>query len=108
MEDGAPRRGTAAALRRAAAAALKNKLQILAGQHSAVLESLPPTVRKCVDALTEIQTKHDEIEANFFKERAELEAKYQKMYEPLYIRRFDIVNNGLVEVDKEADKTQQK
>ncbi|KAI3873553.1 hypothetical protein MKX03_018191, partial [Papaver bracteatum] len=73
-----------------------NKLQILAGQYSDVLESLPPTVRNC--------TKHDEIEAIFFKERAELEAKYQKMYEPLYSQRFYIVNNGLVEADKEADK----
>ncbi|KAI3847754.1 hypothetical protein MKW92_016462, partial [Papaver armeniacum] len=57
-------------------------------------------------------TKHDEIEAKFFEERAILEAKYQKMYEPLYSQRFDIVN-GVVEVDgvtkeveadKEADK----
>ncbi|XP_026449328.1 nucleosome assembly protein 1;2-like isoform X1 [Papaver somniferum] len=92
--------------------ALKNKLQTLAGQHSDVLESLTPNVRKRVEALREIQTKHDEIEAKFFEERAILEAKYQKMYEPLYSQRFDIVN-GVVEVDgvtkeveadKEADK----
>lgn len=30
------------------------------------------------------QTKHDELEAKFIKERAALQAKYQKLYEPLY------------------------
>ena len=31
-----------------------------------------------------MQGKHDELEAKFFEERAALEAKYQKLYEPLY------------------------
>lgn len=31
-----------------------------------------------------MQIKHDELEAIFFEERAALEAKYQKLYEPLY------------------------
>lgn len=30
------------------------------------------------------QSQHDELEAKFFEERAALEAKYQKLYEPLY------------------------
>ncbi|XP_026447261.1 nucleosome assembly protein 1;2-like isoform X2 [Papaver somniferum] len=104
--------GAAAALSAEDRAGLVNALKTLAGQHSDVLESLTPNVRKRVEALREIQTKHDEIEAKFFEERAILEAKYQKMYEPLYSQRFDIVN-GVVEVDgvtkeveadKEADK----
>lgn len=33
-----------------------------------------------------MQSKHDEIEAKFFEERAALEAKYQKLYEPLYAK----------------------
>ncbi|XP_048139246.1 nucleosome assembly protein 1;4-like isoform X2 [Rhodamnia argentea] len=78
--------------------ALKNKLQSLAGQHSDVLESLSPNVRKRVEALKEIQSHHDELEAKFFEERAALEAKYQKLYEPLYTKRYEIVN-GIVEVD---------
>ncbi|XP_030473485.1 nucleosome assembly protein 1;4-like isoform X1 [Syzygium oleosum] len=77
---------------------LKNKLQSLAGQHSDVLESLSPNVRKRVEALKEIQSHHDELEAKFFEERAALEAKYQKLYEPLYTKRYEIVN-GIVEVD---------
>nr|GEY86826.1 nucleosome assembly protein 1;4 [Tanacetum cinerariifolium] len=73
--------------------ALKNKLQNLAGQHSDVLENLTPT----------IQSEHDEIEAKFFEERAALELKYQKLYEPLYSKRYDIVN-GVVEVDGVKDE----
>lgn len=78
--------------------ALKNKLQGLAGQHANMLETLSPPVRKRVEALREIQSEHDEIEAKFFEERAALEAKYQKLYEPLYSKRYKIVN-GEVEVE---------
>ncbi|GFZ04279.1 nucleosome assembly protein 1;2 [Actinidia rufa] len=78
--------------------ALKNKLQNLAGQHSDVLETLSPNVRKRVEVLREMQVQHDEMEAKFFEERAALEAKYQKLYEPLYAKRFEIVN-GVVEVE---------
>ncbi|XP_009785383.1 nucleosome assembly protein 1-2 isoform X1 [Nicotiana tabacum] len=77
---------------------LKNKLHDLTGKHSNVTESLSPNVRKRVEALREIQTEHDELEAKFFEERAALEAKYQKLYQPLYTKRFEIVN-GVVEVD---------
>lgn len=96
--------------------ALKNKLQNLAGQHSDVLEALSPNVRKRVDVLRELQSQHDELEAKFFEERAALEAKYQKLYEPLYTKRYEIVN-GVVEVegvkneaemDKEEDKASEE
>ncbi|XP_076881846.1 nucleosome assembly protein 1;2-like isoform X2 [Bidens hawaiensis] len=83
--------------------ALKDKLQNLAGQHSDVLESLSPAVRKRVEVLREIQSEHDEFEAKFFEERAALEAKYQKLYAPLYAKRYDIVN-GVVEVDGVNDE----
>lgn len=33
-----------------------------------------------------LQTEHDELEAKFHEERAALEAKYQKLYEPLYTK----------------------
>ncbi|XP_010541072.1 PREDICTED: nucleosome assembly protein 1;2-like isoform X1 [Tarenaya hassleriana] len=78
--------------------ALKNKLQNLAGQHSDVLENLTPKVRKRVEALREIQNQYDELEAKFLEERAALEAKYQKLYQPLYTKRYEIVN-GVVEVE---------
>lgn len=78
--------------------ALKNKIQSLAGQHSDVLESLSPHVRKRVEVLRDIQSQHDELEAKFFEERAALEAKYQLLYQPLYNKRYDIVN-GVSEVE---------
>ncbi|KAM7274894.1 hypothetical protein ACFE04_016760 [Oxalis oulophora] len=78
--------------------ALKNKLQNLAGQHVDVLESLDPVVRKRVEVLREIQGEHDELEAKFLEERAALEAKYQKLYQPLYTKRFEIVT-GVTEVE---------
>ncbi|KAJ8645057.1 hypothetical protein MRB53_006805 [Persea americana] len=78
--------------------ALKNKLQSLAGQHSDVLETLSPKVRKRVEVLRQIQSQHDELEAKFFEERAALEARYQKLYEPLYSKRYEIVN-AVVEVE---------
>ncbi|WOL14042.1 nucleosome assembly protein 1 [Canna indica] len=78
--------------------ALKNKLQSLAGKHADVLETLTPEVRKRVEVLREIQSQHDELEAKFFEERAALEAKYQKLYEPFYSKRYDIVN-GVTEVE---------
>ncbi|KAJ4771574.1 Nucleosome assembly protein 1 [Rhynchospora pubera] len=78
--------------------ALKSKLQGLAGQHANMLETLSPPVRKRVETLREIQSQHDELEAKFFEERLALEAKYQKLYEPLYSKRYQIVN-GDVEVE---------
>ncbi|XP_065638674.1 nucleosome assembly protein 1;4 [Quercus suber] len=78
--------------------ALKDKLQTLAAGHSDILETLSPKVRKRVEVLREIQSQHNELEAKFFEERAALEAKYQKLYEPLYTKRHEIVN-GVVEVE---------
>lgn len=86
---------------------LKDKLQVLAGQQSGVLEALTPVVRKRVVALQEIQAQHDELEKSFFEEKAALEARYQKLYEPLYSKRYEIVN-GVTEVEgitAEANET---
>ena len=33
-----------------------------------------------------LQSQHDEVEAKFLEERSKLEAKYQKLYEPLYTK----------------------
>ncbi|PKU82383.1 nucleosome assembly protein 1;1 isoform X1 [Dendrobium catenatum] len=87
--------------------ALKSKLQSLAEQHTDVMETLSPKVKKRVEVLRGIQVQHDEFESKFHEERAALEAKYQKLYEPLYTKRYEIVN-GLVEVegvDESAEDT---
>ncbi|KAM5583686.1 putative disease resistance protein [Rosa sericea] len=71
----------------------------LAGQHTKdILESLPQNVRKRVEVIREIENQHHELEAEFFKERALLEAKYHKLYQPLYSKRYLIVN-GVVEAE---------
>ncbi|MCO5560070.1 hypothetical protein L7F22_013676 [Adiantum nelumboides] len=75
---------------------LKDKLESLAGQQSNVLESLSPSVRKRVVVLQEIQAQHDELEKKFLEERDALEARYQKLYDPLYSKRYEIVN-GITE-----------
>ncbi|MQL77927.1 hypothetical protein Taro_010347 [Colocasia esculenta] len=93
-----PKSGLSAEEREGLVTALKSKLQSLAGQHADVLETLSPKVLKRVEVLREAQKQHDELEAKFFEERAALEAKYQKLYEPLYTKRYEIVN-GVVEVD---------
>ncbi|CAO2840213.1 unnamed protein product [Amaranthus hypochondriacus] len=87
--------------------ALKNKLLNFAGEDSDIFESLTPNVLKRVEALQRIQGEHDELEAKFFEERAALEAKYQKLYEPLYAKRYDIVN-GIVEVEGVRYKATEK
>ena len=33
-----------------------------------------------------LQSQHDELEKKFFEERAALEARYQKLYEPFYTK----------------------
>ncbi|PWA94905.1 nucleosome assembly protein 1,4 [Artemisia annua] len=78
--------------------ALKSQLKAIGATDSDILENLTPAVRKRVEVLRGIQSEHDELEAKFFEERAALEAKYQKLYAPLYSKRYDIVT-GAVEVD---------
>ncbi|XP_056845676.1 nucleosome assembly protein 1;1-like [Raphanus sativus] len=74
---------------------LKNKL--MAGQRSDVLESLTPQVRNRVEALRDIQGKHDELDAEFREERAVLETKYDKLYQPLYTKKKQVKDPELGE-----------
>ncbi|KAA3457273.1 nucleosome assembly protein 1-4-like isoform X2 [Gossypium australe] len=53
--------------------------------------------------VNELKSEHDELEKKFFEERAALEAKYQKLYEPLYTKRYEIVN-GIVKVEGETNE----
>nr|XP_034891197.1 nucleosome assembly protein 1;2-like isoform X2 [Populus alba] len=60
--------------------------------------SSSPKVSKHVECLRHLQSQHDELEAQFLEEREALEDKYHKLYQPLYTKRYEIVN-GLKEVD---------
>ncbi|KAH9624575.1 hypothetical protein KSS87_023011 [Heliosperma pusillum] len=48
-------------------------------------------------------SEHDELEAKYLQEKRALENKYQKLYEPLYTKRYEIVK-GFVEVDGVSNK----
>nr|GMC60978.1 nucleosome assembly protein 1;3-like isoform X2 [Ipomoea batatas] len=71
-----------------------------------------PEVQRRVIALREIQNKHGELEVEYTMEKAALDAKYQKIYYPLYQQRFKIVsgaeevegNNGTQNIGVEGDK----
>ncbi|GLT98693.1 hypothetical protein SLE2022_161850 [Rubroshorea leprosula] len=65
---------------------------------------MTPNVMKRVEVLRQIQNEHDELEAKFFEEKAALQAKYQKLYQPLYAKRYNIVN-GIVEVEGISKET---
>ncbi|KAJ6706567.1 NUCLEOSOME ASSEMBLY PROTEIN 14 ISOFORM X1 [Salix purpurea] len=62
-----------------------------------MMVSLSFEARIRVAGLRHLQSQHDELEAQFIEEKKALEAKYQKLYQPLYTKRFEIVN-GLEEV----------
>eukprot|EP00252_Welwitschia_mirabilis_P014991 TRINITY_DN33096_c0_g1_i1.p1 TRINITY_DN33096_c0_g1~~TRINITY_DN33096_c0_g1_i1.p1 ORF type:complete len:360 (+),score=107.44 TRINITY_DN33096_c0_g1_i1:54-1082(+) len=87
---------------------LKGKLQNLVGTSSGYIEQLPPKVKRRVEALKELQSQFDELEAKFFEERAALEAKYQKLYEPYYSKRTEIVNGDTEVTDVKEGKEGQE
>lgn len=51
-----------------------------------VLNSLPQSVRRRVNALKNLQVKSTYLEAQFYQEVHELERKYAGLYEPLFGR----------------------
>ncbi|KAB5563759.1 hypothetical protein DKX38_003813 [Salix brachista] len=55
-----------------------------------------------------LQNQHDELEAQFIAEKKALEAKYQKLYQPLYTKRFEIVNGAELAGIKEDQATEEK
>lgn len=88
----------AAALNTADKSAILNALKGAKADMSSILDKLPPKVLKRVEVLRQIQSEHDELEAKFFEERRALEDKYQKLYQPFYAKRFEIVN-GVAEAE---------
>ncbi|XP_062014722.1 nucleosome assembly protein 1;2-like [Rosa rugosa] len=74
-------------------------------KHSNFLDSLSPGVKKHVNVLKNIQSDHDELKKLFYKERPILEAKYQNLFQNLYIKRCDIVN-GFVQANKVSNDSE--
>ncbi|PNJ63641.1 NAP1L1 isoform 25, partial [Pongo abelii] len=54
--------------------------------------SLPRVVKRRVNALKNLQVKCAQIEAKFYEEVHDLERKYAVLYQPLFDKRFEIIN----------------
>ncbi|KAL6201246.1 hypothetical protein ACLB2K_024961 [Fragaria x ananassa] len=72
------------------------------------LHRFPPDTRKRIEHLIQIQKDHDQLKAQFYKDRGALEAKYEKLYQPLYDKRYNIVNGIGVTADSESPTTNQE
>lgn len=71
---------------------LQERLKELSLDPEQFLASLPAPVAARVEELKKLQGKHDDLEEQYKKERAALEAKYQGLYEPLYKDRAAVVS----------------
>uniref|UniRef100_A0A452V735 Nucleosome assembly protein 1 like 1 n=2 Tax=Ursus TaxID=9639 RepID=A0A452V735_URSMA len=56
------------------------------------LSHLPRVVKRRVNALKNLQVKCAQIEAKFYEEVHDLERKYAVLYQPLFDKRFEIIN----------------
>ena len=64
-----------------------------------VEDELPPEVKIRVDYLRTLELERSKLEDAYVKEKIILEAKYKALYEPLFVKRSNIVN-GVVDVRK--------
>uniref|UniRef100_A0A1B6DHR9 Nucleosome assembly protein 1-like 4 n=1 Tax=Clastoptera arizonana TaxID=38151 RepID=A0A1B6DHR9_9HEMI len=71
--------------------------------HAQMLQSLPAPVKRRIKALKKIQLEATHIEAKFYEEIHELEAKYHLKYLPLYEKRSNVVNGQYEPNDEECD-----
>ncbi|GAA6083967.1 nucleosome assembly protein 1-like 4b isoform X1 [Tachysurus ichikawai] len=85
-----------------ALAALQDRLDNLT-QSPSVMDSLPLSIRRRVNALKNLQVKSAHIEAKFYKEVHELERKYAALYQPLFDKRKSIVTGAVEPTDEECE-----
>ncbi|XP_066510682.1 nucleosome assembly protein 1-like 4 isoform X1 [Hoplias malabaricus] len=85
-----------------ALAALQDRLDSVTNTPS-VMDSLPPSVKRRVNALKNLQVKSAHIEAKFYEEVHELERKYAVLYQPLFDKRKDIVTGTVEPTDEECE-----
>eukprot|EP00793_Prasinoderma_coloniale_P005200 PRCOL_00000961-RA len=81
-------------------AALQKKLSELG---VSFVDTLPPAIRRRVRALRGLQAQRDELYEKFLEERAALEAKYAKLYDPLLTRRKEVVTGKAEPTDEEVE-----
>ncbi|XP_056614331.1 nucleosome assembly protein 1-like 4b isoform X2 [Triplophysa dalaica] len=85
-----------------ALAALQDKIDSVSHSPS-IMESLPKSVKRRVNALRNLQVDSTHIEAKFYKEVHELERKYAALYHPLFNKRRDIVSGKVEPTEEECE-----
>lgn len=100
----AAKAGAAALLKDPAVlAALQGKLGSIVGQNSGYIQSLPPQVKRRLKSLKKLQLEATGIEAKFYEEVHKLEIKYDKLYNPLYNKRTQIIKGEHEPTEEECD-----
>ena len=64
--------------------------------------SIPPEVRRRVNALKNLQKSSTKLEAEFYKEVQLLEAKYNKLYQSHYKKRAEVVRGSYQPTEEEC------
>jgi nucleosome assembly protein 1-like 1 len=86
---------------------MQKKLDSIVGKSSGYFEELPAPVQNRVRALKKLQNKKSELDKEFRKEMLALQEKYDKLSDPLYERRREIVQ-GVSEPTEEELKEEKK
>ncbi|RKP24813.1 hypothetical protein SYNPS1DRAFT_4467, partial [Syncephalis pseudoplumigaleata] len=81
---------------------LQGRLGSLLGKPSGYIESLPAPVRRRINGLKCLQSKHTELEMQFHREILELEKKFLALYRPLYEKRAEIIQGKTEPTDEEV------
>ncbi|CEP16221.1 hypothetical protein [Parasitella parasitica] len=81
---------------------LQGKLGTLVGRPSGYIEQLPTSVKRRLNGLKYLQSKHAELENKFQEEVLALEKKYLQLYQPLYDKRAQVINGTYEPTDEEV------
>ncbi|KAI5950849.1 NAP1 [Candida jiufengensis] len=90
---------------------IQGKLGDLVGKNSGYVATLSKPVKNRIFGLKSIQQQQMKLEAEFQKELLELEKKFFKKYEPLYVKRKEIIvgkvepSEAEIEEGKQLDET---
>lgn len=83
---------------------IQDKLGNLIGTDSGYLDNLPTSVKRRIMGLKGLQDEIFQLEQKFQIEMFELENKYLKLYEPIFKKRFNIINGIEEPNNDEIDK----
>lgn len=81
---------------------LQGKLGTLVGRPSGYIDSLPTAVKRRLNGLKYLQSKHADLENKFQEEVLALEKKYLLLYQPLYDQRTKIITGTYEPTEEEV------